>query len=91
MHNVSNIDTWKRNDRRKSNALISSYMSYPVHRRAAVDIVKKGKVFPYSLPNVGPELIPVYRQSARMWREVNHTIDLSVVCHCFLPGLRLPA
>ena len=25
----------------------------------------KGKVFPYSLLSVGPELIPVYRQSAR--------------------------
>ena len=37
---------------------------------------------------LGPELIPVYRQSARRWREVNHAIDLAVVCHCFLPGLR---
>jgi len=26
---------------------------------------KKGKVFPYLLPSVGPELIPVYRQSVR--------------------------
>ena len=24
---------------------------------------------------LGPELIPVYRQSARRWREVNHAID----------------
>ena len=28
-------------------------------------IRKVGKVFPYSLPSVGPGLIPVYRQSAR--------------------------
>jgi len=38
---------------------------------------------------LGP-VIPVYRQSARRWREVNHAIYLAVVCHCFLPGLRLP-
>ena len=30
---------------------------------------------------LGPELIPVYRQSARRWREVNHAIDLAVGCH----------
>ena len=40
---------------------------------------------------LGPELIPVYRQSARRRREVNHAIYLAVVCHCFLPGLRLPS
>ena len=42
---------------------------------------KKGKVFPYSLPYraLGPELIPVYRQSARRWREVNHAIYPAVV------------
>jgi len=39
---------------------------------------------------LGPELIPVYRQSARRWREVNYAIDLAVSCHYFLPGLRLP-
>jgi len=39
---------------------------------------------------LGPDLIPVYRQSARMCREVNHAIDLAVGCHYFLPGLRLP-
>ena len=33
---------------------------------------------------LGPELIPVYRQSARRWREVNHAIYPAVVCHCFL-------
>jgi len=39
----------------------------------------------------GPELIPVYRQSARRLREVNRAIDLAAVgCHYFLPGLRLP-
>ena len=51
----------------------------------------KGKVFPYSLRALGPELIPVYRESARRWREVNHAIYPAVVCHCFLPGLRLPS
>ena len=40
---------------------------------------------------LGPELIPVYRQSARRWREVNHAIYPAVICHCFLPGLRLPS
>ena len=40
---------------------------------------------------LGPDLIPVYRQSARRWREVNHAIYPAVVCHCFLPGLRLPS
>jgi len=39
---------------------------------------------------LGPKLIPVYRQSARSWREVNHGINLAVGCHYFLPGLRLP-
>jgi len=34
---------------------------------------------------LGPELIPVYRQSARRWREVNHAIDLAVCCRYFLP------
>ena len=36
---------------------------------------------------LGPELIPVYRQSARRWREVNHAIGLAVGCYYFLPGL----
>ena len=39
---------------------------------------------------LGPELIPVYRQSARRWLEVNHAIYPVVGCHYFLPGLRLP-
>jgi len=39
---------------------------------------------------LGPELIPVYRQSARRWRKVYHAIDLAVGCRYFLPGLRLP-
>ena len=39
---------------------------------------------------LGPELFPVYRQSACRWREVNHAIDLAVGCRYFLPGLRLP-
>ena len=29
---------------------------------------------------LGLELIPVYRQSARRWREVNHAIDLNQMC-----------
>ena len=32
---------------------------------------------------LGPELIPVHRQSARRWREVNHAIDLAVGCITF--------
>ena len=40
---------------------------------------------------LGPELIPVYRQSARRSHEVNHAIYSAVVCRCFLPGLRLPS
>ena len=39
---------------------------------------------------LGPELIPVYRQSARRWRDVNHAIDPAVGCRYFLPSLRLP-
>ena len=47
MHNVSNIGSWKRNDResnprpqsRESNAL-SSYKSYPLHHRATVNCEK---------------------------------------------------
>ena len=36
----------------------------------------------------GPELIPVYRQSAHRWLEAIHP---AVGCHYFLPGLRLPS
>ena len=39
---------------------------------------------------LGPELIPVYRQSARRRREVNYAIDPAVGCRYSLPGLRLP-
>ena len=39
---------------------------------------------------LGPELIPVYRQSARWWHEVNHAIDPAVGCRYFLRGLWLP-
>jgi len=35
---------------------------------------------------LGPELIPVYRQSARRWLKFIHSV---VGCHYFLPGLRL--
>ena len=37
---------------------------------------------------LGPELIPVYRQSAHRWLEAIH---LAVGCHYFQPGLRLPS
>ena len=36
---------------------------------------------------LGPELIPLYRQSARRWLEAIHP---AVGCHYFQPGLRLP-
>ena len=39
---------------------------------------------------LGPELIPVYRQSARRWREVNHAIYPAVVCRCFLRACGYP-
>ena len=56
-------------------------------------ILKVKKSFPILViyRALSPELIPVYRQSARRWREVNHAIYPAVVCHCFLPGLRLPS
>ena len=52
--------------------------------------IKKVKFSHTRYRALGPELIPVYRQSARRWREVNHAIDPAVGCHYFLPGLRLP-
>jgi len=52
--------------------------------------VKKVKFSHTRYRALGPELIPVYRQSARRCREVNHDIDLAVGCHYFLPDLRLP-
>ena len=52
--------------------------------------VKKSKFSHTRYRALGPELIPVYRQSPRRWREVNHAIDLTVGCRYFLPGLRLP-
>jgi len=53
--------------------------------------IKKVKFSHTRYRALGPELIPVYRQSARRSHEVNHAIYLAVVCHCFLPGLRLPS
>ena len=54
-------------------------------------LVKKGKVFPYSLPSVGPGADPgVQAVSPQVtWSESRHIP--AVVCHCFLPGLRLPS
>ena len=46
------------------------------------------KVFPYSLPSVGPGADPGVQAVSRRWREVNHAIDPAVGCHNFLPGLR---
>jgi len=64
-------------------------------RRCVVFIVKvkKSKVFPYSLPSVGPGADPgVQAVSPQVtWSDSNHAIYLAVVCHCFLPGLRLPS
>ena len=42
-------------------------------------------------PALGPELIPVYRQSARRWREVNPAIDPAVGCHYLPLGPQLPS
>ena len=50
-------------------------------------LLKKVKFSHTRYRALGPELIPVYRQSARRWREVNHAIDLAVGCHYFLPGV----
>jgi len=47
---------------------------------------KKVKFFHTRYRALGPELIPVYWQSARRWRKVNHAIDLQVGCRYFLPG-----
>ena len=54
------------------------------YTRARVSYVKKGR-FPILVTNLPsealyPELIPVYRQSARRWREVNHAIDPALDC-----------
>ena len=48
----------------------------------------KVKAFHTRYRALGPELIPVYRQSARRWLEV---IQPAVGCHYFPPGLRLPS
>jgi len=40
------------------------FMWFPSYLHCSVN---KGKVFPYSLPSVGPGADPVYRQSARRW------------------------
>ena len=55
------------------------------------ELLKKVKFSHTRYRALGLELIPVYRQSARRWREVNHAIYPAVVCRCFLPGLRLPS
>ena len=61
-----------------------------LHTHTRYDTIKVNKFSHTRYRALGPELIPVYRQSARRWREVNHAIDLAVGCHYFLPGLRLP-
>jgi len=52
--------------------------------------IKKVKFSHTRYRALGPELILVYMQSARRWREVNHVIDPAVGCRYFLSGLRLP-
>jgi len=59
-------------------------------QRVIRNMVKKVKFSHTRYRALGPELIPVYRQSARRWREVNHAIDPAVGCRYFLPGLRWP-
>ena len=51
-------------------------------------VVKKEKFSHTRYWALGPELIPVYRQSARRWPEAIHP---AVDCHYFLPGPRLPS
>ena len=48
---------------------------------------RESKVFPYSLPSVGPRADPGVQAVSP---QVNHAIYLAVVCHYFLPSLRLP-
>jgi len=48
----------------------------------------KVKFFHTRYRALGPDLIPVYRPSARRWLEAIHP---AVGCHYFLPGLRLPS
>ena len=70
------------------------WLAYVVRLRSCKLSIEAGKKVKFSHTRyraLGPELIPVYRQSARRWREVNHAIYPAVVCHCFLPGLRLPS
>ena len=50
--------------------------------------VKTLKAFHTRYRALGPELIPVYRQSACRWFEAIHP---AAGCHCFPPGLRLPS
>ena len=62
----------------------------PSKRRCGLTFLKTAKFSHTRYRALGPELIPMYRQSARRRRKVNHAIDLAVGCRYFLPGLRLP-
>jgi len=60
-----------------------------LHKQTSLPMhCKKAKASYTRYWGLGPELIPVYRQSARRWLQVIHTM---VGCHYFLPGLRLPS
>ena len=73
--------------------ILALEMAIPGNRHCSIvsyRMYKKVKFSHTRYPALGPELIPVYRQSARRWREVNHAIDPAVGCRYFLPGLWLP-
>ena len=58
------------------------------HKPRTRVVCKKVKASHTRYRALGPELIPVYRQSARRWLEAIHP---AVGCHYFPPGLRLPS
>ena len=64
----------------------------PLKRPRKMFLNVKGKVkFSHTRYRaLGPELIPVYRQSARRWREVNHAIYPAVVCRWFCRACGYP-
>ena len=77
-----------------STVFLSISISQPIVLNSCSEVLtgkeKKVKFSHTRYRALGPELIPVYRQSARRWREVNHAIYPAVGCRYFLPGLQLP-
>ena len=77
-----------------STVFLSISISQPIVLNSCSEVLtgkeKKVKFSHTRYRALGPELIPVYRQSARRWREVNHAIYPAVGCRYFLPGLWLP-